>query len=102
MVTKATQRPNPDALASVEYTDDVVEFMLRCLVAVEPRMSEEVTQALERHVRHHFGETVESRRRVIAQRNAAIVRDYLSGERIGLLSRRYRLSERRILQIVKE
>lgn len=102
MVTKATRRPNTDALASVEYSDDVVDFMLRCVLAIEPRISQEVTEAVERHVRHFFGETAESRRRVIAQRNAAIVRDYLAGERIGLLSRRYGLSERRILQIVKE
>jgi len=34
-------------------------------------------------------------------RNAAIVRDYLRGERLALLERRYGLTQRRLLQIVK-
>lgn len=37
-----------------------------------------------------------------SQRNEAIVRDYLRGERITLLSRRYQITERRVLQIVKQ
>jgi Mor family transcriptional regulator len=35
-------------------------------------------------------------------RNAAIVRDYMRGERLALLERRYGLTQRRLLQIVKK
>lgn len=34
-------------------------------------------------------------------RNEAIVRDYLRGERLALLERRYGLTQRRLLQIIK-
>ncbi len=37
---------------------------------------------------------------VRSDRNEQIVRDYLYGERVSLLSRRYGLSERRIWQII--
>lgn len=103
MVTKTIQRrANPDLLAQVEFSDDPVEYTLRCVLALAPQLSEAVARSAEEHVRNVFGETMESRKRVIAQRNRAIVRDYLAGERISLLSRRYGLTERRILQIIKE
>lgn len=103
MVTKATaRRANPDLLSQVEFCDDPVEYTLRCVLALAPQLSEAVARAAEEHVRNVFGESPESRRRAIAHRNAAILRDYLAGERISLLSRRYGLTERRILQIIKE
>ncbi|MDP1686871.1 hypothetical protein [Hydrogenophaga sp.] len=37
-----------------------------------------------------------------SERNSRIKRDYLSGERLALLERRYQLSTRRLLQIIKE
>lgn len=102
MVTKTIQRrADPVLLSQVEFTDDPVEYTLRCVLAMAPSLSEALVRQAEEHVRNVFGETPESRRRVIARRNAGIVRDYLAGERLGLLSRRYGLSERRILQIVK-
>lgn len=37
-----------------------------------------------------------------SQRNSRIMRDYLNGERMALLQRRYELTPRRILQIIKQ
>ena len=37
-----------------------------------------------------------------SQRNSRIMRDYLAGERLSLLERRYLLTQRRILQIIKQ
>lgn len=37
-----------------------------------------------------------------SQRNSRIMRDYLNGERLALLQRRYELTPRRILQIIKQ
>lgn len=102
MVTKTLQRQsNPDLLSKVEFCDDPVEYALRCVLAMAPRLDEAVLRAVEEHVRHVFGETPESRRRLYDQRNAAIRRDYLMGERIKLLSRRYGVSERQVIRIVK-
>lgn len=93
------------SLESVEYTDDVVEYMFRCLLAMSPQFTEAVRQSTERHVREMFGGSrVYIARRSgdgTAERNAAILRDYLRGERLSLLERRYGLSQRRILQIIK-
>lgn len=36
-----------------------------------------------------------------SERNQSILRDYQRGERLALLARRYGLTERRILQIIK-
>lgn len=36
-----------------------------------------------------------------SERNSRIMRDYLTGERLALLGRRYALTERRLLQIIK-
>lgn len=96
-----------DALADVEHTDDVVEYTLRCVLALAPSLSEAVARTAEAHVREMFGgeEIWLSRKEFRLQdrirRDEAIMRDYRAGERIGLLSRRYQLSERRILQIIK-
>lgn len=106
MVTKATRRlKTEDALASVEHTDDVVEFTLRCVLAMSPTISEAVAHAADRYVREVFGG---SRAYIAAKagegtsaRNQAIRRDYLLGERISLLARRYGVSERQVIRIVK-
>lgn len=115
MVSK-TRQPKPDlltaadpapdcaaALAQVAHTDDVVEYTLRCVLALAPGLSEAVARQAGERVRSVFGgdEVWVSKRPDLTRRNAAIVRDYLAGERLGLLSRRYELSERRILQIIK-
>ncbi len=98
------QTINYGALDKIEHTDDVVEYTLRCVLALAPTLSEAVTRAAEAHVRQMFGgdEVWVSKRRDIATRNSNILRDYLTGERISLLSRRYGLSERHVLRVIKQ
>lgn len=92
------------ALAAAEYSDDVVEYTLRVVMAMAPGISPDVRAAAERHVREMFGGSQvyvplragDGR----ASRNEAIRRDYRNGERIGLLARRYHLSPAQIWRIV--
>ena len=97
--------PNVTAvLAAVGYTDDVVEYTLRVVMAIAPGFSAAAREAAERHVRELFGGSqVYVPRRAgdgRALRNDAIRRDYRNGERIGLLARRYGLSPAQIWRIV--
>lgn len=88
--------------------EDIIDDVLRRVVDAVPGMSDELAQAIARQVRHEWaGDS--SRICYIARRehelrsvrNGAIRRDYERGERVEYLSRRYQLSERRILQIVR-
>ena len=92
------------ALAAVEHTDDVVDYTLRVVFALAPQFEAAVREAAERHVRELFGGSqVYVPRRAgdgRASRNDAIRRDYRNGERIGLLARRYGLSETQVWRIV--
>lgn len=101
----APQPPDLSAvLAMVEHTDDVVDYTLRVVMAIAPGFSAAMREAAERHVRELFGGSqVYVPRRAgdgRAERNDAIRRDYRSGERIGLLARRYGLSPAQIWRIV--
>ncbi len=88
--------------------DDIVDDVIRRLVEQLPDMSVDVALRIAKEVRHdwageysricYIAKITDSMR---SQRNDAIVRDYLAGERISFLSRRYNLSERRIKQILK-
>ncbi|CAN7408919.1 hypothetical protein LJR074_002590 [Acidovorax sp. LjRoot74] len=91
------------ALAAVQHSDDVVEYTLRCVIALAPKLNAAVLRAAEAQVREVFGgdEVWVGRRPDLLSRNDAIRRDYLAGERVALLSRRYQLTQRRILQILK-
>lgn len=91
------------ALASVEHTDDVVEYTLRCIMALAPRLNAAVVRAAEAQVREVFGgdEVWVGRRPDLQNRNASIRRDYLAGERVALLARRYQLTQRHVLRIIK-
>ncbi|MCX8016440.1 MAG: hypothetical protein N2690_00860 [Rhodocyclaceae bacterium] len=103
--TKATQTVDVSAaLASVEHTDDIVEYTLRVVMAMAPSVSAAMMAAADRHVRELFGGSqVYVPRRAgegRALRNEAIRRDYRAGERIGLLARRYGLSQAQVWRIV--
>jgi len=58
------------------------------------------TQRVRRVVEAHIGD---DKRRCggHSNRNSRIFRDYLAGKRVKLLSRRYDLSERQVLSIIK-
>jgi Mor family transcriptional regulator len=99
-----TQAPNPEALATVPPSEDVVDFTLRCVLAMAPGLSEAIARMADAHVREVFGGDrvyVANRRgEGHSARNAAIRRDYQNGERVELLMRRYQLSSRRIYEIL--
>jgi len=88
--------------------EDIIDDVLRRVIDAGGVIDRAMAQAIARAVRHEWGgETARicyiARRddELRTQRNRAILRDYLAGERIALLSRRYGLSGRRIIQIVK-
>lgn len=94
--------------ASEAPPQDILDDFLRILLELAPGFSRAVAEQAAARVRHDWaGEAARvcyiARHgdQVRSQRNTAIVRDYLAGERVAFLARRYRLSERRILQIVK-
>ena len=92
-------------LAAVPVTDDVVAYTLACILALSPRTSAAMVSTVERQVRDVFGGdevwVASAAAQLRADRDQKIKRDYLAGERLDLLQRRYRLSKRRLLQIVK-
>lgn len=93
-------------LDAVPVSSDVVAYMLDCWLALAPRTSAAMLQAVERQVRENFGGDKAWIFGVYAQslqeRNAKIRQDHAKGERIELLMRRYELSKRRLFQIVSE
>ena len=92
-------------LAAVPVTDDVVAYTLACVLALAPRTSATMVSTVERQVRDVFGGdevwVASAAAQLRADRDHKIRRDYLNGERLELLQRRYSLSKRRLLQIVK-
>lgn len=92
-------------LAAVPVTDDVVAYTLACVLALAPRTSTAMVTTVERQVRDIFGGyevwVTRAAAQLRADRDQKIRRDYLAGERLELLQRRYSLSKRRLLQIVK-
>lgn len=119
MVNKAQTPPHPQpelitppapALAHVPHTDDVVEYTLRCVLALAPGLTAAIQAHIRTHTNQHVREVFGGDRVYIARlpgkglsvRNAQIRRDYKAGERIPLLERRYALSATRLWQIIKE
>ena len=104
----ATQklRAAADALHNVVHSDDVVEYTLRCVLALAPQLTQAVVDEADRHARSLFGSTKPyvARRQGDgrSERNDDIRRDYRNGERLPYLVRKYRLTERRICQILAE
>ena len=88
-------------LRTIEMTDDVVDYTLRCVLAMAPAFKAHLAQ-VETHVRQQFGgEAVwVAKRRDIEARNSSIRQDFERGERPQLLARRYKLSPVQIWRIV--
>lgn len=91
-----------------KFQDDIIDDILRRVIEMAPAFSEALARQIAEEARREWaGERVRfyyiARRDddMRSQRNEAIKRDYLAGERLGLLSRRYGVSERRILQIIR-
>ena len=114
MVTKAAQltlKVEAKAnLAEVPHTDDVVEYTLRCVLAMAPELNEAIRSSIKKDVSEQVREVFGGERAYISRRpgegrfarNAQIRRDYKAGERIPLLQRRYGLSPARLWQIINE
>jgi Mor family transcriptional regulator len=85
--------------------NDIVADMLRVILSMAPAFSAELAARAEAQMRDRWGgDNVYISRRSgegRSARNQAILRDHRNGERVPLLSRRYSLTERRILQILK-
>jgi len=99
--TPATTPP-PDVLRQVPICEDVVQFTLRCVLALAPELSAAIVKAADAKAREHFGgdSVWVGRRRDLAERNALIRRDFERGERVALLSRRYQLSPVQVWRIL--
>lgn len=85
---------------------DILDRISKACAANEDRYTPEIAISIEKEIRADWG----GDRYLVSksmggsdhsQRNSRIMRDYLSGERIKLLERRYQLSGRRILQIIR-
>lgn len=118
MVTKAQTQTQPDLitppplanLEGVPHTDDVVEYTLRCVLAMAPGLTAAIQAHIKASTSQHVREVFGGERVYITRkpgegrsaRNAQIRRDYKAGERIPLLERRYTLSAARLWQIINE
>ncbi|QRY31807.1 hypothetical protein JVX96_00280 [Variovorax sp. PDNC026] len=84
---------------------DILSRVQKALAAAKGELTPDLVKGVEADIRADWG----SDRVFIAKRcgegygnrNSRIFRDYLAGERVKLLSRRYELSERQVLRIVK-
>jgi Mor family transcriptional regulator len=118
MVTSTTPNSanHPAAAAALatpkkpaKYNDDIIDDVLRRVIEMAPAFSAALAAQIARDVRHEWaGDRTRlfyvARREdeLRSSRNDAIRRDYLAGERLALLERRYDLTQRRILQIIKQ
>jgi Mor family transcriptional regulator len=95
-----------DALHMVKHTDDVVEYTLRCVLALTPRLEKAVIEAAEKQVRDVFGgDRLYVARRPgesTSQRNEEIRRLHQNGERVSYLERKFKLSARQIYRIIED
>ena len=91
------------------FNDDIIDDVLRRVIEMAPEFSAALALQIAHDVRHEWaGDKARilyiARREedVRSARNEAILRDYKCGERLALLERRYQLTQRRILQIIKQ
>ena len=95
-----------DALRHVEHSDDVVEYTLRCIAAMTPRLEAGILDAAEQHVREQFGgERVyvgKRRGQGMVDRNNEIRRLYERGERVQFIARKFNLSRFRVHAILNQ
>lgn len=94
------------ALAAVPVTGNPYEYMLSCVLAMAPELSQAITESALRATIQHYGQQshylVGRYYKDIEARNASIRADYWQkGERIPLLERRYGISKTRLWEIIK-
>jgi len=94
----------PPKLPWDDSADDIVADVLRRVFLMVPTLGVEIVLSIDKDVRQTWGgDRVYIPRRAgegRSERNAMIRRDFANGERIGLLSRRYKLTPRQVSNIV--
>lgn len=84
---------------------DIIDDVVERLVGALPATTRDAIARVAKEVREAWGgdRVFVSKRpgEGRSERNQSILRDYQRGERLGLLARRYGLTERRILQIIR-
>ena len=113
MSIKTTKKSTPvpaslfvgQSTEDLEHTDDFVDDVLRVVGTLVPDMTPEQSKAAAAAVRDRWGgDRPYIARRAgegYSSRNEQIRRDYLRGERFEFLERRYQLSKRQLIRIVK-
>lgn len=85
--------------------NDIIDDILRRVIAMAPGFSAALAAQIDKETREQWGgdRPYISLRRGAGRstRNELIKRDYLAGERIPLLERRYSLSPRQIWRAIK-
>ncbi|MET3915963.1 Mor family transcriptional regulator [Variovorax sp. OAS795] len=84
---------------------DILGRVQEALAGAKGGLTPELVKSVEAGVRADWGGDrvfiAKRRGEGHSNRNSRIFRDYLAGERVKLLSRRYELSERQVLRIIK-
>lgn len=84
---------------------DILGRVQEALAAAKGELTPELVKGVEADIRAQWGGDRVFIARIRGEghssRNSRIFRDYLAGERVKLLSRRYELSERQVLRIIK-
>lgn len=84
---------------------DILGRVQEALAEAKGELTPELVKSVEAGVRADWGGDrvfiAKRRGERHSSRNSRIFRDYLAGERVKLLSRRYELSERQVLRIIK-
>lgn len=97
-------------LAAVALSDDVIEYTIACALALSPpELRAEIRQHIALHASKQARRVFGGDRVYIAirageghsSRNDAIKRDYLAGEHMHLLERRYGIGRSRLFEIIK-
>ena len=85
--------------------NDIIDDILRRVIAMAPGFSAALAAQIDKETRQQWGGDrpyISLRRGAgTSSRNAAIKRDYLAGEHIPLLERRYGLGKSRLWEIIK-
>lgn len=84
---------------------DIITRLQDALAEAKGELTPELMKGVEVSVRADWGGDrvfiAKRRGEGHSSRNSRIMRDYLGGERLKLLARRYELSERQVLRIIK-
>eukprot|EP00456_Euglypha_rotunda_P090575 TRINITY_DN9496_c0_g1_i28.p4 TRINITY_DN9496_c0_g1~~TRINITY_DN9496_c0_g1_i28.p4 ORF type:complete len:101 (+),score=24.61 TRINITY_DN9496_c0_g1_i28:237-539(+) len=84
---------------------DILNRLQDALADAKGELTPELVKGVEAGIRADWGGDrvfiAKRRGEGHGNRNSRLFRDYLAGERVKLLSRRYELSERQVLRIIK-